>query len=182
MELVYAALDLAAARDWASLTLRDIADAGGVSLADLHAHFDDKTDILAAFGRDIDRQVLEGLVEPSADLSIRDVLFDILMDRFDLLNDHRDALVSILDSFLPDPKQALISAPHLVKSMNWMLEAAGEDTTGILGAVKVTGLTGIYLNVLRTWKQDDSADLSKTMAALDKNLDRSEKFMNMFGL
>lgn len=177
-DLVVLAMDLAAQRGWAVLTMRDIAEESGVSLLDLHMHFDDKTDILVALGRQIDRQVLESAGELDDDLSVRDQLFDVLMERFDALNQYRRGVMSVLDSFIPDPKQAVISLPHLCRSMSWMLEAAGCDTTGIKGALKVTGLTGVYLNVLRTWRDDDSPDLSKTMAALDKHLDRSERAMN----
>ena len=182
MDLVFTALEMASSRPWDSITMRDLADETGVSLADLHAHFADKTDILCAFGRYIDQQILENLDEGMDDVSVRDRLFDILMDRFDLLNDYRVGLISILNSFVPDPKQAVISAPHLCRSMSWMLEAAGADTNGLRGALKVSGLTALYLNVLRTWKRDESADLAKTMAALDKHLERSERFVNMFAL
>jgi hypothetical protein len=66
--------------------------------------------------------------------------------------------------------------------MSWVLEAAGMDTSGIKGAIRVAGLGGIYLNVLRTWMEDDSADLGRTMAALDKNLSRAEQIANNFML
>ena len=105
-----------------------------------------------------------------------------MMERFDVLNEYRAGLVAILKSFRCDPKQAVISFPHLCKSMTWMLESAGVETTGIRGALKVAGLTGIYLDVQRIWMDDESADLSKTMAALDKDLGRAEQVINMFGL
>jgi AcrR family transcriptional regulator len=181
-DLVQVALDLAAKRSWGGLTLRDIAQAADISLAALHEEFVDKGDILSAYGRMLDQSVLANVVEDEDPmLSRRDVLFDILMDRYDALNDNRDAVISILHSFRGDPKQAVIGLPHLCRSMTWMMEAAGIDTSGIIGAIKVTGLTGLYLHVVRTWKEDDSPDLSKTMAALDKNLERSEKLMNTFG-
>jgi hypothetical protein len=96
------------------------------------------------------------------------------MERFDVLSEHRDAVISILSSFRTDPKEAIISLPHLARSMTWMMEAAGLDTSGFKGAARVTGLTLLYANVLRVWIKDDSEDQAKTMAALDKNLDRAE--------
>lgn len=181
-DLVQIALDLSVERGWQMVTLRDIAETAKISLADLHDMFEDKVDILVAFGRMIDRKVLENVSDPDPEISVRDQLFDVMMDRYEVLNEYREGLVSVLDSFVLDPKQAVISFPHLCRSMTWMLEAAGVETDGITGAIKVTGLTGVYLNVLRTWKEDDSPDLSKTMAALDKNLNRSEQVINMFSL
>lgn len=179
-DAINAALTLTAERGWDNIGLSDIAEAGSLSLSDLYEYFDDKGDILSAYGRMVDRKVLEAVNNEDETATPRDRLFEIMMERFDVLNENREAVISILKSFCFDPKQAVISLPHLGKSMSWMLEAAGEDTGGIRGAVKVAGLTGIYLNVLRTWKEDDSPDMSKTMAALDRNLNRAEQVANSF--
>lgn len=179
--VVEAALKLAVDLGWGRVTLQDVAEETGYSLGQLFEEFDDKTDILVALGRMIDRRVLDG-ISPDPSLSARDQLFDIMMDRFDVLNDFREGLTAILDSFRYDPKQAVISMPHLCRSMTWMLEAAGIETGGIKGAIKVTGLTGLYLKVLRAWKSDESPDLSKTMAALDKDLGRVESLAHTIGL
>lgn len=177
---VLAALDLAARMGWNMLTLSDIADKAHCSLAELSELFDDKGDILIVYERMIDKKVLESFTEPDLSSPERDRLFDILMERFDVLNDHRDAMVSILKSFTFDPKQAVIGCPHLARSMAWMLEAAGIESSGIKGAIKVAGLTGVYVFALRAWARDESADLSKTMAALDRGLNRAEQCANTF--
>ena len=59
-----------------------------------------------------------------------------------------------------------------------MLEAAGEQTASPLGPVRVIGLTALYLKTLRAWSEDESADMSRTMAALDQNLARAEQVMS----
>ena len=179
---VKAALDLSSRMGWDMVTLTDIADTAQASLADLSEVFFDKGDILAAYGRMLDKKVLERCADPDPSTPERDRLFEIMMERFDLLNEDREAIVSILKSFVTDPKQAVISLPHLGRSMAWMLEAAGMDTNGVKGAIKVAGLTGVYLYVLKQWMNDESADLSKTMAALDKGLNRAEQAANTFML
>lgn len=179
---VDAALSLAAIMPWEMVTMSEIADEADVTLAELSDYFDDKSDILAAYGRRIDRQVLEIVGTASPDENQRDRLFDILMERFDVIGENREAIVSILKSFRLDPKQAVISLPHLGRSMSWTLEAAGMDTSGIKGAIRLAGLTGVYMNVLRVWIADDSQDLSKTMAVLDRSLGRAERAASSFGL
>ena len=59
-----------------------------------------------------------------------------------------------------------------------MLEAAGIPSDGIAGALRVKGLAVIYLMVFKVWLTDDSADLSRTMAALDARLRQAEQFSN----
>lgn len=179
---VEAALALAEAQGWGSVTLAAIAAEAKMSLADLHDLFEDKSDILAAYGRMLDRKVLETMGQIEEGANAREFLFDIMMERFDILNDNRAALVSILNSFHTDPKEVVLSFPHLGRSMNWMAEAAGIETGGVKGALRVAGLTAVYLAVLRVWKDDDSRDLAKTMAALDRYLDRAEQCAQMIGV
>ncbi len=179
--IVEKALELSAQQGWAQVTLADIARESGLSLPELFDIVEDKTDVLVLLGRQIDRRVLEVIGGPDAETSARDQLFDILMERYEILNDYRAGLIPILESFCFDPKQAVISCPHLCRSMTWMLEAAGIETSGIRGALKIIGLTGAYIKTLRIWKGDESADMAKVMAALDKDLGRAEQFANTLG-
>jgi AcrR family transcriptional regulator len=181
-KIIETALKLAAEQGWENTSLADIAKACKLSLAKLHDQFEDKADIIAGLGRMIDKKVLENAGKPDPKTPPRELLFDILMERYDVLNQYRTGIVSILDSFKCDPKQAVIALPHLCKSMTWMLEAAGLNTSGVSGALRVAGLTAVYAKNLYTWKDDDSADLAKTMAALDKDLERAEQLANLLGL
>ena len=180
--VIDAALSLASIQGWESCTVRDIAEEAKVSLEEFYDHFDEKSDVLVAYGKRIDRAVLAAFAELDYESKARDRLFDILMERFDLANRDRAAVLSILQSFKLDPKQALISCPHLGQSMTRMLEAAGLDTSGWRGAARVTGLTTLFMCVLRVWMKDESEDMSETMAALDKGLSRVESAADTLGL
>ncbi len=57
-----------------------------------------------------------------------------------------------------------------------MLEAAGIASDGLAGAVRQNGLLAIHYAVSRVFDKDDTADLSKTMAALDSRLKSAEKW------
>tara|TARA_R110001592_G_scaffold20926_5_gene84571 strand:- start:8435 stop:9043 length:609 start_codon:yes stop_codon:yes gene_type:complete len=182
-KIVHSALHLAVEQGWEYVTLHDIAAHSGVPLTGMYACIDHKDDILMLLGRMIDRRVLENVhFSEDSTTSPRDRIFDVLMDRYDILNEYREGVVSILESLKCDPKQVVISMPHICRSMSWMLEAVGIETSGIKGAVKVTGLSGLYIKVLHVWKDDESDDLPKTMAALDKALERVERMANSFGL
>ncbi len=179
---VDAMLELAAAMPFEMVGLKDIAQEAGLSLPELAGLFEDKMEILAAYGRRLDQKVMGNVPDIANDMSPRDLLFDLLMDRFEELNNDRAAILSILSGFKFDPKEAIFSLPHLSKSMTWMLEAASVPTGGYKGAARVLGLTGVYLFALRAWQKDESEDLSKTMAALDRALERTERWAQSFGL
>ncbi len=174
--LIAAALDLAAARGWRSLSLLEIAQAAGEPLAKIYPVASSKGELLDLFARRIDAAVLseEEPEEEFAGTSPRDRLFDVMMRRFDALQPHKAAIGNIVYDQLRDPAAALGSLPQLARSMRWMLEAAGIDGSGLAGAARVQGLIGIYLASLRVWLGDDSPDMTKTMAALDGYLRRIE--------
>jgi hypothetical protein len=110
-------------------------------------------------------------------------LFDVVMRRFDALTPYRSGLDSISQDLRGDPVAAAVYACSLRRSMAWMLEAAGIPSDGIAGALRIKGLGVVYLMVFRIWLTDDSADLSRTMAALDARLRQAEQFsQNLRGL
>lgn len=181
IRIAEAALAVAADQGWQNTGLSDIARAAEISMRDLVAVVEDRTDILRLIGRMVDRKVAENVsLTPSVETSARDKLFDLFMDRYDVLNDYRHGIIAIVDGFKYDPKQVLVSLPHLCTSISLMLEMADVDTSGAMGAVRVTGMSAIYLKVLRVWVDDDSPDMAKTMAALDKHLERAEQVANTF--
>ncbi|MBO0763165.1 MAG: TetR family transcriptional regulator [Hyphomicrobiaceae bacterium] len=164
------ALDCAAAKSWDAVTLLEIAEAAKVPLIDLRREFSSKTDILAALMRAVDDEVLKRAPKRSEGQTARDALFDIIMTRFDVLAPYKKALQSISAS---GPTDLGLARPVL-SSMHWMLEAAGINTEGAGGSLRVTGLAALYASVFRTWLQDDDPGHARTMAALDRRLRRGE--------
>src|SRR3546814_9984604 len=172
--ILQGALELAAARGWQDVALADIARAAGVSLAWLYQLYPGKSAILAAYMRQVDAVVLSGETPFEAEEPPRDRLFEILMQRFDVLARDRAAVAGILRDLPRDPPAALAALPTLVRSMAWMLEAADIPSDGAAGRLRAQGLAAIWLSTLRVWVDDDSPDMARTMAALDRNLRRAE--------
>jgi AcrR family transcriptional regulator len=173
--IITAALALIAAKGWAGATLADIAAGAEVSLAQLHRHFPSKTAIIAAWLDQVDDQVLKTVEPASVDEETRDRLFEIIMNRFDVLAPHKQALCAIARGVACDPRGLCALACRLERSMAWMLEAAGIGTSGLAGMARVKGMMVIYGRVLRQWFRDDSEDMAKTMAELDKRLRQAER-------
>jgi AcrR family transcriptional regulator len=176
--IVEAMMKLAAERRFEDISIRDIAAEAGLSLADFRDCFPSKGAVLAAFSRDIDRKVLATPLGELSDSSRRDRLFDVLMRRLDAMAPYRDALRSIYEGIRRDPV-ALIEMNRLtVNSMRFMLEAAELDSEGTAGALKLQGLALAWARVLTIWLEDSPPDFSRTMAALDRELSRGERFVD----
>lgn len=175
--IIEAALKLAADKPWRDISLSDIAAGAGVSLGELSRHFASRTSIVAGFMADIDARLLEGLGTLSKDDSTRDRLFDVLMQRFDLLAPHKAALKNIMSSVRRDPAVVARLVCPAMRTQHLMLEGAGISATGIAGLVRHVGLGSVYGSVFRTWLKDDDPGLARTMAALDRALRRGESLL-----
>jgi len=174
-------LRLVAELGYREVTLRDVAAAADMGLADLYRLYPDKVALVAGVMARVDAAVLAGTprqVDPEE--TARDRLFDVMMRRYDTLKPHREAVRSIVRAARRDPLLALSLAPSVRRSMAAMLEAAGLGSDGISGAVRQNGLLAIYTAVSRVFDGDDSADLSKTMAALDGRLKTAERWAQAF--
>ncbi|MCP5367655.1 MAG: TetR family transcriptional regulator [Hyphomicrobiales bacterium] len=169
------ALRLAAERPWDRVSLPDLAAAADLSLADLYALYPTRQSILRAIIARTDQRVLDETPPPGEGESVRDRLFDILMRRFDALSEHRAGILSMARATARDPLAALTTVPSTMRSMAWMLEAAGVPAAGPCGGLRVKGLAAVYAAAFRTWAGDDSPDMARTMAAVDRFLARAEK-------
>ncbi len=173
-----AALRLAETRKWSEISLPEIAEAAGLSLAEILRAAPSKPALMAAFARRVDSAMLAGKVD--ADGSVKDKLFEILMRRFDALGPHKAAVKNMLADLPREPVAALCALPSLLRSMRWAAEAAGIRTATPLAPLKINALAVAYLSTLRVWRDDDSADAAKTMATLDKSLGRLEALASSF--
>jgi ubiquinone biosynthesis protein COQ9 len=174
-----ALLRMVAAGGWRDLSYADIAKDAGLSLAAAYEAYPSKAAILTGIGRDIDARLFASLDEDPLDGSPKDRLFDLLMRRFDALNEHREAYAALAWELPRTPVEAGCLALQLRRSLANMLEAAGLSASGLRGAFRIEGLGALYACALRVWLKDESADLSKTMAELDKRLGQVERYMNM---
>lgn len=174
-----ALLRMVAAGGWRDLSYADIAKDAGLSLAAAYEAYPSKAAILTGIGRDIDARLFASLEDDPLDGSPKDRLFDLLMRRFDALNDHREAYAALAWELPRTPVEAGCLALQLRRSLANMLEAAGLSASGLRGAFRIEGLGALYACALRVWLKDESADLSKTMAELDKRLGQVERYINM---
>lgn len=189
--LVDAALTLAQTRGWRDVSMTEIASTAGVPLAEALEITPSKTAILRAFSQQIDALVLNEIDEDGLDEGhgdggsdggskepARDRLFDVLMSRYDALWPYRASLRAILSDLPSDPGALLAAMSPALESVQWMLEAADLDTSGVRGALRVRAVALIYAANLRVWLQEESQDMAKTMADLDRRLRRAESLMD----
>lgn len=170
--VVAAALAQAGREGWRGLSVAEAARGAGLPLARVRARFPSRLSVLGRFGVIADQAALE---QATTEGPVRDRLFDMIMRRIDVLQAHREGVLALL-RFLPsDPGLALLLWSATQRSMRWLLEAADVPVRGVRGDLAVQGLGAVWLWTVRAWRDDESEDLSPTMAALDNALRRAEQ-------
>ena len=170
-----AALELAGASGWDNVTLEAVAAKAKLKLADVEALFSSPWDILLDVLKMLDAEVTADVADRLGD-NWRDNLFELLMTRFDKAQEHRSAFASLPQSLLRNPCAAQKLSLHFVRMIDNMLKQAGL-TSRLFMPAYVAALSALYLSLVHTWEYDDSDDMSKTMAALDKRLGYFEQLV-----
>ena len=170
---VRAALDLAELTPWSELTLSEIAKQAGVSLEAFHG-VASKDTIADAVEGYFDKTMSEGSFDPEETPRTR--LFDVIMMRFEAMEAHRAALVSLMKWRQTQPARLLNLVSARQASAEWALVCAGLDKAeGLPRPVKTTAIGWAIAQAERAWRKEDSADLSRTMAKLDGELRKMEE-------
>ena len=175
--IIDALLELAGERSWDDITISDVASRANVSLSTFRDFFPSKGAVLAGFSRRIDHIVLDAAGDGLTGEPVKERLFDVLMRRLDALAPYKPGLEAVFDWTRRDPMAAAAINRVTVNSMRFMLEAAGIESEGPAGALKLQGLALAWMRILRGWFRDDDPGLASTMAALDRELTRGSGFV-----
>jgi AcrR family transcriptional regulator len=175
-KIIDAFMALLAERPIEQIGFGDLAARSGVALTDCRKEFGSVVGVLAAHMKEIDRRVLSGREADMAEEPPRERLFDVLMRRLELLAPHRAAIRSLVRSACRNPGLALALNAMATRSQQWMLTAADISAAGPKGMVRAQGLALLYGRVFRTFFDDDDPGLARTMAALDRELARGQRW------
>jgi AcrR family transcriptional regulator len=173
--IIDALMALAGERDWQRIGLQAVAERAGIPLSQLRQAYDGRLAILADLARRTDEAVLAGLDPEMGEEAPRERLFDVLFARFEALAPYRAGLRGLAEGARRDPLLGLALNGIVVRSMAWMLTAAGIPATGPGGALRAQGLALVWARVMRVWFDDDDPGLARTMAALDRRLREAER-------
>ncbi len=158
-------------KSWKKLTLDDVLDKS----IKKQKFINRKIDLLNNLNRYVDNSLIEKTknIESS---TTKDMLFEVLMARFDILQKNRVSFLKIFEELKKSPKKIIKLFPSFLESMIVTAELAKFNVNGLRGSVRLKGLFVVYLITFYSWMYDKTPSLEKTMNALDKNLDNAEKY------
>lgn len=176
--LVRAAFALAGRNGWKAVSVAEAARSAGLDLARARSRFPSRAAILLKLGRMADQAAL---AQTPTEGSVRDRLFYLVMERLDVLQDHRAGVLALLRRLPFEPGTTLLLDAATRRSLRWLLEAAGVSTAGLRGELRAQGLYVVWLWAVRAWQTDETDDLSPTMSAVDTALQRAGRLAEWLG-
>lgn len=175
-DLLVVAFDLVAERGWAGFSMGALAHRTGVPLVDVYRHLPRREVLFIRLSRRVDEAMLSFDPSDLAGLPPRDRIFELLMRRLDALAPFKAGLTGLARPGRQplEPQVILIGGCRFDRSMAWLQEAAELGSSGLRARARRALLAVAYARTLQTWFRDETADLAKTMAELDKQLRRVE--------
>jgi ubiquinone biosynthesis protein COQ9 len=166
-----AALRAAAAYGWDKITLDVVAKNARLSLRALQKRFATTNDLVPVIAAEIDKIAFVAFRPVSG--TPHDILFDLLMARFDVLQKHRVAILSMLENAQHDCSLGRVLACATLDGIYRVIDIAKLDRPS--RPALVAGIGAVYGWAFVAWRKDASHDMTKTMAALDRALRYADK-------
>jgi len=139
-------------------------------------NINNKIDLILNINDFFDFQLKKNLVNIEKS-SQRDMLFEIIMARYDILNEYRTSVKNIINYFISKPHEVIKLIPKSIEGKIIIASFANINLNGIQGAIKIKIIFVLYYITLFTWFNDENESLEKTMGVLDKYLNNIEKII-----
>ena len=156
-------------KSWRAITLKEVIK------NNRDINIKSKIDLLKNINRYVDYTLISQMTKLEIS-STKDMLFEVLMARFDILNQNRKSFLEIYKGFKKSPQHFIQLLPSFLESMIITAELAKYNVNGLKGSIRLKGLMIIYFATFFQWLEDKTTSLEPTMTQLDKNLDQAEKF------
>ena len=139
--------------------------------------FRNKIGFLKAFSLMIDEKVIDKLnFEEFKNNKVKDNLFELIMLRFEELNDYKAGLKNLLNDLKNSPFDFTKVTRNVFDSMELFLDIAKGKENCFFDFIKINIIFIIYSYIFDVWLDDKSEDMNVTMAELDKWLSQAEKY------
>ena len=165
-------------KSWNLIKLEEICKKSKINKKKLQRKIDSKLDLLSNINRYFDFQ-LTNTSETVDQSSHKDMIFELMMLRFDILQNYRKSIIRIFNAFKRKPQELLLLLPSFIESMVVITRMAKIPISGLKGNLKIKGLLVIYFLSFLVWTKDNCESLEKTMKSLDNYLNNAESLLSI---
>ncbi len=173
--LAAAAFRLLGKGSWRDLTLAAVARAAKLPWPDVFSIAPSKAALPGLLLRRLGAETARRYKPDRASKGARERVFDVAMTWFDVQRSRKAAMRSLYDGIKRDPL-ALLPARGDILAAADQIRALAEADTGASAQVGTAILAGVLMRAVPIWLDDDH-EMGKTMARLDRDLRRIERFL-----
>ena len=173
-DLLVLAFDLIAEHGWRRFSPAALARASRLPLSEVYRELPDRRALLTALGRRLDLAMLAAGADELADLSPRERVFELVMRRLDAMAPFKRGLASLGREAPGDLMTAAQGLSNLCRATSWLVEVADAPLPPAAHGAARLAMAAIYVRVFNIWLKDDTADLARTLAELDRRLQQAE--------
>ena len=164
-------LKLLEKKPWANISFSNV-----INRKD-QVYFKNKQELLININRYFDFLLKKNLSDLE-ETSPRDMIFEIIMARLDILNEFRSSILNLIKFFSTNPQYFIKLIPSFIESIILMSSLANIKIDGVKGAIHAKSIFVLYIFILNTWYRDENKSLEKTMTNLDKYLTNLDRIFN----
>ena len=166
-------------KGWNDFSLEKLAKEESIKIEDLIFFFKDETKLIESFSEMIDEQVIKEVdLNEFNQNSVKDNIFELIMIRFEMLSPYKKSLDILLKQLKYEPKTLKKLTKKIFNSLDLFLEISNAKSNYVFDFLKLNIMFIIYGHTFKIWLEDDSEDMGKTMAEVDKWLSEAEGYAN----
>ena len=168
-------------KGWNDFSLEKLAKEESIKIEDLIFFFKDETKLIESFSEMIDEQVIKEVdLNEFNQNSVKDNIFELIMIRFEKLSPYKKSLDILLKQLKYEPKTLKKLTKKIFNSLDLFLEISNAKNNYVFDFLKLNIMFIIYGYTFKIWLEDDSKDMGKTMAEVDKWLSEAEGYAKKF--
>ena len=174
-DLVKLAFELLAERGWERFSFAELARRAELPLAQVYAEVPDRPALLRLLGRRLDAEMLAIDMAELDGMSPRERVFELIMRRLDAMAPYKEGLRTLARKAGREPMLLAAACCNLDRLSRRLLDAAATDESPVMTTKLARRVTGaVYLQAFRVWLDDDTPDMARTLAELDRRLQQAE--------
>ena len=173
--LAQATLRLLEKQDWSKITLASVARSIKRPLSDVLCIVPSKSALPGIVLRSLATEAARRQTADAKSVDPRERLFDVTMTWFDVQQPHASGLKKLYRALQYDPP-TLLATQNDILQLSGELLALAEADIGLSPRVQAAVFAAILIRAVSVWRDDDE-EMGKTMAQLDRDLRRLERFL-----
>ena len=147
---------------WEKFSLKKLADKEKISIEEIKGYFSCKNSVVDKFSLMINRNVESKIcINDFEGSSTKDILFELIMMRFDEMEEFKGSLARVLDASKKTPILISIITQNVMNTMDFFLELSNSYNNYAFDVLKKNFLFLIYSITFKTWLTDNTEDEEK---------------------